>query len=164
MFQVDVGFLKENPGEALRFGREGFLPPIGEGAETIQFRGPVRVNLELTSTENAILARGTVQVVAQLTCARCLEPFSFPLEAPFAEVYYFAGKGEEDWIFFTGPTINLEPEIIKAIILEIPMKAVCREECRGFCPDCGKNLNTGECRCGREKVEPRLAALADLLK
>ncbi|MEW6424031.1 MAG: DUF177 domain-containing protein [Bacillota bacterium] len=164
MFQVDVSFLKENPGEVVNLQLAGSLPPIGEGAEKIEFTGPVKVALELTSTEATILARGTVEATVRLNCARCLEPFHFQLAAPFEEVYYFAGNGQEDWIFFTGPVINCEPEIIKTLMLEVPMKAVCREDCRGFCPYCGKNLNVADCQCRQKNVDPRLAVLGDLLK
>lgn len=164
MFRVDVKFLKDNPGESMRVQLAGTLPPIGEGAGKIEFSGPVQLNGELTGAAGSVLVKGTVRATVRLICARCLEPFLYSLEVPLEEVYYYAGKGEEDWISFTGATINMEPEIIKAIVLEIPMKAVCREECRGFCPDCGKNLNTGECQCNQKKVDPRLAILEDFFK
>ncbi|MCL6448411.1 MAG: DUF177 domain-containing protein [Armatimonadetes bacterium] len=164
MFRVDVSFLKENPGETIHLELAGPLKPIGEGAEKIAFPEPVRVELELTGTETAILAKGAVHAAVRLNCARCLEPFNLPLHVPFEEVYYFAGKGEEDWVFFEGPAIDLEPEITRAILLEIPMKAVCREDCRGFCPDCGRNLNLEDCRCREKKIDPRLAVLGDFFK
>ncbi len=164
MFQVDVSFLKDNPGETIKLQLEGPLPPLGEGDEKIEFPFPVRIDLELTSTQEAVLAQGTIQATIRLNCARCLEPFHLQLEAPFEEVYYYTGKGEEDWIFLAGKVIDLEPEITKAIFSEIPMKALCREDCRGFCPACGRNLNEEECRCRQNKVDPRLAVLEELLK
>jgi uncharacterized protein len=164
MFQVDVGFLKDNPDEMINIQLKGFLQPIGDGNEKIAFPDPVRVNLELLNVEAAIFARGVVEATIQLTCARCLELFSFKLEIPLEEVYYYAGKGEDDWVFFTGEVICLEPEIIKAILLEIPMKAVCREDCRGFCPSCGVDLNVEDCSCRQKDIDPRLAILEDFLK
>jgi uncharacterized protein len=50
------------------------------------------------------------------------------------------------------------------IILSIPMKAVCSETCKGLCPECGQNLNEGQCDCVVERIDPRLAPLLDLLK
>ena len=164
MFQVDAGYLMENPGETIRLELTGSLPPVGTGAEKIYFPEPARVDLELTSAENKILARGAVRAAVRVNCARCLEPFALALDVPFEEVYYFAGKGEEEWVFFSGPEIDLTPEITRAILLEIPMKALCREDCRGFCPDCGQNLNVQSCRCGEAKIDLRLAVLGDLFK
>lgn len=161
MFKVDVSHLKDNPGQVMSLFLEGVVSGEKQDGEDIVLTGPVKADLELTGTAEAILAKGTVAATVQLNCSRCLEPFRLELKAPFEEIYYHTGKGEEDWIFFAGPVIDLEPEIIKAILLEIPMKALCRENCRGLCPQCGKNLNASLCGCGRENPDPRLAALKD---
>lgn len=161
MFKVDVSQLKDNPGQVMSISLRGILSREKEGGEEVVFTGPVKADLELSSTAEAILVKGAVEASVQLSCARCLEPFQLELKAPFEEVYYHTGKGEEDWIFFSGSVIDLEPEIVKAILLEVPMKAVCRENCRGLCPQCGKNLNASLCACGRENLDPRLAVLKD---
>ena len=63
---------------------------------------------------------------------------------------------------FDGKTIDLEPLVREQVLLALPMHAVCREDCKGLCGTCGKNLNEGECGCAPSQVDPRLAALKNI--
>jgi len=168
MMRVKVGKIKDIPGEVMRV--ETKVPPgvMEDGNEEVVFTQPLRLELELTGTGSAILAEGTVKTAVQLSCARCLKPFSLPIEAPFGETYYPAGPEQkihrEEWISFEDEVIDLRPEVMETILIALPMKAVCREDCRGLCPSCGQNLNTGDCNCRHEKIDPRLAVLMDLAK
>ncbi|MCL6560327.1 MAG: DUF177 domain-containing protein, partial [Firmicutes bacterium] len=65
---------------------------------------------------------------------------------------------------FHGDVLDVTPEVLKSIILALPMKAVCREECPGLCPGCGRNLNEGRCGCVNEDIDPRLSVLKDFFK
>ena len=60
--------------------------------------------------------------------------------------------------------LNLDDFCYDDIVMSLPTKVLCRADCRGFCPDCGKDLNLGSCDCGKKEVDPRLAVLAELLK
>jgi uncharacterized protein len=64
------------------------------------------------------------------------------------------------------PDMQLNPEefCYPDIVMSLPTKLLCKDDCRGLCPDCGKNLNTGDCNCTKTEIDPRLAALAELLK
>ncbi|MDD2499121.1 MAG: DUF177 domain-containing protein, partial [Desulfitobacteriaceae bacterium] len=70
---------------------------------------------------------------------------------------------EEEIYFYEGDKIDILPQVLQTILLELPMKVLCREDCKGLCPVCGTNLNIKECRCERESIDPRLAALKNLL-
>ena len=75
------------------------------------------------------------------------------------------GKEQEGGItFFSGNTIDLTAAVRENLLAELPMKATCREDCRGLCPHCGHNLNLGECGCRCREVDPRLASLGKLLE
>lgn len=60
--------------------------------------------------------------------------------------------------------LNLDELIYTEVITNLPMKHLCKENCKGICMKCGKNLNEGECNCTTKEIDPRLAALAELLK
>ena len=60
--------------------------------------------------------------------------------------------------------LDLDELVYSEVIVSLPMKHLCSEECRGICFKCGKNLNDGDCDCPKKEIDPRLAALADLLK
>ena len=72
---------------------------------------------------------------------------------------------EDDQVeFFENNRIDLGPLIREQLMMAVPMKGLCREECRGLCPICGQDLNQGTCQCQVEETDPRLAVLRDLLE
>ena len=69
----------------------------------------------------------------------------------------------DDRIEVQGYSLDLDDLIMNDILLELPTKLLCRDDCMGLCPECGKNLNDGTCSCRKETVDPRLAVLKQLL-
>lgn len=166
MLQLDVARLKRSPGESVSFERKADIPPMEMAGEKISFDGPVKAILNATNTGQAIMVEGSVSGLLQLRCCRCLELFCYSFEVPFAEIYTTAVEEakEEEVIPFSGDILDVTPEFLKSLILALPMKQVCREECQGLCPGCGQNLNQGRCECAGTEVDPRLSALRDILK
>ena len=72
-------------------------------------------------------------------------------------------ESNEDFVLLKDFQLPLDELVTTDLLLSLPMKSLCREDCRGLCPQCGHNLNNGECGCRQETVDPRLAALKDLL-
>jgi uncharacterized protein len=105
-----------------------------------------------------ILVRGHLQGQLQLACSRCVESFAQPVDADF-DLLLVPGPGpggsdeEElsapdlDLDYYTGETLDLEPIIREQIILMMPLKPMCTEDCRGLCPRCGAVLNLEACTC-----------------
>jgi uncharacterized protein len=117
---------------------------------------------------------GRVQSTLALTCGRCLDDIGLPVDLPFDLLYLphtqNAGEGEvevEDddltTAYYSDDQIELGQLVLEQFYLAVPMKPLCRESCRGLCPECGTNLNTGTCSCEREWVDPRLESLRALL-
>ncbi|MBX6351536.1 MAG: DUF177 domain-containing protein [Clostridia bacterium] len=118
---------------------------------------------------------GVVRVV--FPCDRCLEPAESALRVRFTERFaepdVFARmpapvrEGEEDgvtWSPIEDHAIDLFPALLRSLLLAAPAKHLCRPGCLGLCPVCGKDLNEGPCACRRERGDPRLEALADVLR
>ncbi len=116
-----------------------------------------------------IYIKGNVVADANLNCSRCLEPFVIPVESSFEDAY-FAQRTvdyrdlEETGRIYKGDQIDLEDVIIESLILTLPMKAICHQDCKGLCPSCGCNLNTGHCSCGPQTIDPRLTILEEYNK
>lgn len=117
---------------------------------------------------------GTLKATLEVPCSRCLEPIVWPVDVRFELRYVpasqHAGKVEEEVpaedlgvAFFEGEQIDLEQLIREQFYLALPMKALCRPDCQGLCPECGTNLNASRCECEHRWVDPRLAALGQLL-
>ncbi|MGB9803173.1 YceD family protein [Desulfofundulus sp.] len=173
--RIDVSDLKKSPGESIQVELSSPLPEFEFNGEKLIFNGPVRASLEVTNTGKALLVEGEVRGVLEVRCARCLEPFRWPVETTLNEVYYPADNEEaavvdpaeeeyQEWIPFTGDVLDVTPEVLKSIMLALPMRFLCDENCRGLCPRCGRNLNVAECSCPGEDVDPRLMVLKDMFK
>lgn len=170
MISLYVKALKEERG-----GQEGYeiktgLPDIEGDDGSISFAGPAEINIDLTNAGYCILLTGKISVSLALNCARCLDPFSYNLQTSFFETYYDQEKGlpknadnSEEFIPFQGNHIDIEPEVIKAILLALPIRVLCDPACKGLCAQCGTNLNVETCSCEQEDFDPRMLKLKELL-
>jgi uncharacterized protein len=137
------------------------LPELNR--DNIRLSGPVQVWGHIKPNQDLYLVTGQVTVDAQLECARCLKEFEYRIEAPFEQKYSENGE-QDDILMIRGDEIDIERPVIESIILALPVKALCSQDCRGICPRCGKDLNEGDCGCDRDDYDPRLAALKELLE
>ncbi len=146
-------------------------PSAAQGeADEAALTGSVR----LMHSQGGVLVQGHLHAQAVLSCSRCLEPVTVPLDIEFEEVFaptidVITGRPlpneEEDRALWIDERhiLDLSEVLRQDVLLAVPMHVLCREECRGLCPTCGKNLNQGPCDCTPEP-DPRWAALQDLLK
>ncbi|MDY7229922.1 YceD family protein [Hyalangium rubrum] len=72
------------------------------------------------------------------------------------------GLEDADEVIFDGKTIDLDPIVREQVLLALPMSAVCREDCKGLCAQCGQNLNEKQCGCEQKVIDPRLAPLMNI--
>ncbi|MCF8010667.1 MAG: DUF177 domain-containing protein [Clostridiales bacterium] len=171
MLKLDIKKLKEEKGGQEHFDINSYLPDFVEGDYKITFAGPAGLSIDMTNSNAGILMTGKVTVKVYLNCDRCLAPFEYQVNTKLFETYYDeenavsrAQKEAEEFIPFSGDEIDIQPEVIEAIILAMPVKALCKEDCKGLCPLCGTNLNYETCDCQQEKIDPRLSKLKELLK
>ncbi len=137
---------------------------------------PVHSNLKVSLESDRVKVEGRLAAVLCLTCCRCAREFEKSAEKNFMLTYVPDPKsgrdGEEfeleyadlDVGFYWGDQLDLAVVLSEQILLEIPMKPICQEECKGLCDQCGVDLNLSTCDCTRELADPRLAALADIKK
>lgn len=122
----------------------------------------------LTNYEEAILFRGTLGVSYIGKCNRCLEPVTRNLTLKLNERYSTMHSDEDDIYLYEGNYVDLTKAVIDNIIMSLPARLLCSEQCKGICPVCGKNLNLGECNCdkSRDDQEPvnEFGILKDLIQ
>jgi uncharacterized protein len=131
---------------------------------------PLEVRATAELVDSQIRIQGHLQTRLELVCARCLETvheeIARDFDLSYRSVATLAAEGEElkrdeaDIGFFQGDGLFLADVLAEQVNLAIPMKAICRSDCRGLCPQCGANLNSEECRCESHPADPRLAPLA----
>ena len=134
---------------------------------------PLEVHAEADLVEGQIRVTGELHTRLEMTCARCLEPVTEEVSREFDLFYRPATSitreeevrlklDDTEIAFFEGDGLFLADVLAEQVLLAIPMKVICRSDCRGLCPHCGANLNTDECRCESHASDPRLAPLARL--
>ncbi|HTP66353.1 MAG TPA: DUF177 domain-containing protein [Geobacteraceae bacterium] len=138
-----------------------------------QFQAPLRVRLAIAREYDHIRVNGRVETTLDLNCARCLGEYRLEIASPFT-IFYMRREGipqdedvelaEEDLISTTyeGDEIDFSGEIAEQVILAMPLKPLCREDCRGLCATCGADLNEVECGCERNGTNFKLGALKNL--
>ncbi len=91
-------------------------------------------------------------------CDRCLTETSLDFEH-VVDRELISEPSEDEPVFIEGYEVKLLPILEEDLILNLPLQILCRIDCEGICPHCGKNLNMGMCECEKEKIDPRLEAL-----
>jgi uncharacterized protein len=127
----------------------------------------------LNNTLGEIRVLGSVQVEIEVDCDRCLEPVRHQMDREF-DLYYRpapeAGDvphelaidaGETEVGYYEGVGLDLAELLREFVLLSLPMRLVCRDDCAGICPACGKNRNTGPCDCVEEQVNDRWSVLRE---
>ncbi|KIL38097.1 hypothetical protein SD70_28655 [Gordoniibacillus kamchatkensis] len=139
-------------------------------SESLRARGDVvqagaaEASLEAVPAGQAVVVHGTVSIEVEQRCARCLEPVKQQLRIPFQESFTIsseAAEKDDELNLVDEEKIVLDPYVEEAVQLGIPYIPLCKDECEGLCPVCGKNRNKEACDCKQEKIDPRLAGLAD---
>jgi uncharacterized protein len=122
---------------------------------------------------NDIRVVGDLSAKFELACARCLDPITCDVASNFDLLYRpigaDAGKeelsvtvAEAEVSYYQGEGVLLEDVLREQVLLALPLRAVCREDCKGLCPHCGKNLNLEQCNCAEPLEDPRWSVLKDL--
>jgi uncharacterized protein len=120
-----------------------------------------------------IRLKGKLETDLEVACARCLEPVVLPVKRSFDLLYRPIGidsghaelsvtDAEAEIGYYQGEGLLLEDALREQVLLSLPLKALCREDCKGLCSLCGKNLNEGECSCTDQLEDPRWAALKEI--
>jgi uncharacterized protein len=135
--------------------------------------GPVKWRGQVVFADPGFYLRARLSYEQTLSCNRCLKPIVEPTEAlielmvlvdrhPETESEHALHEQDLGQLYIEEEVLETDPILIEQLQLNVPMKPLCREDCKGLCPKCGADLNAGACSCGEIKADPRWAALASL--
>jgi len=172
MFNV-AGMLQEPPGATREVAlRDRYL---SVGAD-VELAGPVDGTIRLQRTNRGILLRGSVDAPVRRTCSRCLDAFVEPVHVQLAEEFLPTvdphrgvplpppASDEEAMPIDAQHQVDLTPILHDELALSEPMHPLCRADCPGLCPGCGRHMDVGSCDCAADEPDARLAALARLFE
>ena len=138
------------------------------------FTGPVTGDITVEREFDHLKAIGRVQVPISLTCGRCLVTYASAIDSSFNIIFRKEAERhtdvedetelcDDDLVSstYSGDELDLAHEIEEQVAMEVPLKPLCGEGCKGLCPSCGADLNTDSCSCSREPVNLKFSALKD---
>ncbi len=164
--EFDLAF---EPG-AVHYGEEltqkGPLAVQGRAEVIEEHRGPKDIVSD-------IRLRGAYKGLVEVPCARCLEPVEIPAEGQFDLIFRPLGvdQGSSERAINTADTeigyyqnggLALEDVLREQVLLSLPVRTLCRQDCKGLCPRCGRDLNSESCTCETASSDPRWSALSEL--
>ncbi len=165
---IDLSELVKNTGSEKDFCGDVCLESIRYMGEEIRFDGPVKVEVNVKNVGGVLCLSGHAQCVVLVSCGRCREPLTENVGFDIDESLVYEGSNvqindEDDVIVFSGYRLELDEIVSNYVFMNLPIRYLCSEDCKGVCFKCGKNLNEGECGCDRQEIDPRLEALKKLL-
>ncbi|MBN2831038.1 MAG: DUF177 domain-containing protein [Candidatus Omnitrophica bacterium] len=130
---------RQIPGEGLILIEEFEPKALDLDTDVIKFLEPVRARAVINKSYNAVCVLLTLSSAISIICSRCLKEEKKGFSRDI-ELNYAVDKSD--------PIIELDPDIREEIILDYPIKPLCKPDCKGLCQKCGENLNEGGCNCG----------------
>ncbi len=133
--------------------------------ETIKVLEPIQIQGSIIVKEGIADVKLSVNTRLQYTCSRCLTLFEEDLNLIIDEKISKNEQDDESIITIEeGDVLDITDVVLNNIYLALPLKNLCREDCKGLCQNCGLNLNLGQCSCEVEDIDPRLSSLKDIFK
>jgi uncharacterized protein len=160
VLKFNVGFLL-NEGPAHSHDAELDLPAVRISDDLLvdHVRGPLR----LSRTKEGILVQAELEVGLSDECYRCLDPVERKMDIEIQELYAFHRQNEVEFSIGEDAILDLNPLLRAEVLIGGAQRSLCRPDCKGLCSNCGANLNYETCDCDREDIDPRFAALKNLL-
>lgn len=149
-----------------------YMPEENESFRDITFSAPMRISGNVTDQAGYMHLSIELSVDYTVQCARCLRELDRHMTLAVEKTVAVSGTLEnedadkiiDDYVLIENSTLDLRDAVEEQLFLELPYRHLCREDCRGLCSRCGKDLNEGDCNCPKHEADPRLAALKALLE
>ena len=160
--RLDLREIIEVPGGSVSFECE--LDPTGlDFPSILRYQGKPHARGRVYNEAGILRLEGVLTAEMTCVCDRCGEPFDSVKETALSAVIVEEESEDHPELFvLDGNEIDLDEILATCFILDMETKFLCREDCRGLCPVCGKNLNDGPCSC-KKQTDPRFAVLEQLL-
>lgn len=139
---------------------------IGNEMIGVPVGSPIELDLTLESVVEGVLVTGTAGLSLRGSCARCLKEIELAELIDVMELFVYPDKelDDEEASRVVDETVDLEPVLRDAVVLDLPFTPLCREDCLGLCADCGADLNADPEHNHGEAVDPRWARLSEVLE
>lgn len=138
-----------------------------EGEYELAEAEPVKLHF-VNIGDRTLTAEGSVKLSLMIPCSRCLEPVKVPFSLDLARTFDMKlssrerAESLEEQPYLQGYTLDVDQLVCDELYLNLPMKVLCKEDCKGICNRCGANLNKTACDCDRSSLDPRMSVIQDI--
>ncbi|MDC7287072.1 DUF177 domain-containing protein [Blautia schinkii] len=167
--QIHLSDISSSEGKCIQRTVEFEMDAITFQPGTFPVLAKEPVELTITNTGNRVLELvGTGSITVGVPCDRCLEevPVDIPLQIKRKLDMKLTDEERvndlDESIYLTGMDLDVDQLVYLEVLMSWPLKVLCKEDCKGICSQCGKNLNNGPCGCVEEPKDPRMAAISDI--
>ena len=161
---LDLSKALKSEGAVQQVDMAGKLEDIDFRGDTLKFSTPVSVTGKVTNNGDVLNFIANVSGNIAVQCYRCLRETTKPFSFEMKEILSDQPCENEEIVCFQGDGIDLTDLLVQQILLQVPMKYLCDEQCKGLCAQCGSDLNEDTCTCIKETIDPRMEVLKNLFK
>lgn len=164
--RVNVSDIIKTEGAGIDIDFYGNLPGLQEIDTSVEFKPSFEFSGRIINLGGLLKLSGNLHFEYSASCLRCLKPVNMTADIDIDESFAEVSRADDvDAYTFEGNVVDIDKPLMDNIILALPMKVICSEDCKGLCRNCGTNLNIKNCNCDeREIVDPRMEILKDYFK
>jgi Predicted metal-binding, possibly nucleic acid-binding protein len=136
------------------------MPQFEFEGDIIKPIGSCSVVGRISADSDILLLNAEIKVDLEMICSRCLDTFIYPIDIDIEERFTTNSKSEdEEAVVVLDDVLDISEVVETSMISTLPIKRVCKDDCKGLCQECGCNLNFNTCSCNKEDVDIRFEAL-----
>ncbi|MBC8596393.1 YceD family protein [Qingrenia yutianensis] len=161
--KIDVSDILVSDGQSKKISADIALENAEFNGNFLRFTKPVSVCGTAENIGGSVVLSLKADTRFETECAKCLENFGVDFSYDINETFVKNGASD-DVCTLCGSEIDLSDVVLQHLYMNLPISFICKDDCKGLCQKCGQNLNKGECTCGDDDIDPRMAALLNFKK
>lgn len=164
---IDVSSILKEIGGRIELNGNVALSDTDFLGETYRFEKPAEIKGHISNNGKSLILQAQCSGMMTVQCARCMKDIDVRFEFDMDETLVRqegSVSEDDDVILFDDTSIEIDDIVANNFLMNIEGKYLCKEDCKGLCPECGADLNEGDCGCTRDDIDPRWAALVDIMK
>lgn len=162
--KIDISSILKASEGSLNVEFEETIDNKGMQFADVEIKDPVRFKGVFVNDGESVKLEGVLGFSFSVDCCRCLSGFDSEMEVTIKEDFVDVDKAKEDVYTYQGKIVDLDKVFVDNILLNLPSRHVCKEDCKGLCAICGGDLNKVSCNCTKEDINPAMEALKGFFK
>ena len=163
--KIDISRIAKVDGASMDVSVSTVMEGLSDMANGFEFNDPVSFAGTLLNTGGVLKLEGSLTAEYSSKCDRCLKDIKGVMALPVKEDFLSSDKATDtETYIYEGNYVSIDKALKDNVVLNLPARQLCKEDCKGLCAVCGNDFNIGTCQCGSDDINPRMTALKDFFK